>query len=164
MIFVRFGDTKSLGSSFFGAWANFHWNYERSFAERIHNFLMQLPMQLIFGGLWDLDNLQIGAKGKSILEFPSVWKEIQKMQKIKTQQKSTKNWFDWATLWSVYVYLISSTSMQKENPFWKSVRQIKIWCAKYKGPLLNSMKISLGRVEKYLIFSALLAATKIMSK
>ena len=100
------------------------------FAERSHNFLMQLPMHLIFGDLWDLDNLQIFAKGKSILEFRSLWKEIQKMQKIKTEQKSTKNWFDRATLWSVYVYLISSTSMQKENPVANSVRQMKIWCAK----------------------------------
>ena len=30
-IFVRYGYKKSLGSSFFGAWADFHWNYERSF-------------------------------------------------------------------------------------------------------------------------------------
>ena len=47
-------------------------------------------------------------------------------------KKSTKKWFDRAALWRVYVYLISSTSMQKENPFWNSVRQIKIRCAKYK--------------------------------
>ena len=32
-------------------------------AERSHNFLMQLPMQLIFGVSWDLDKLQICAKG-----------------------------------------------------------------------------------------------------
>ena len=49
--------------------------------------------------------------------------------------------------------------MQKENPVANSVRQIKICCAKYKGPLLNSMKISQRRVEKYLFFSTLLAAT-----
>ena len=48
------------------------------FAERSHNFLMQLPMQLIFGDRWDLDKQQICAKGKSILKFRSVWKEIQK--------------------------------------------------------------------------------------
>ena len=102
------------------------------FAERSHNFLMQLPMQLIFGDHWDLDKLQTCAKGKSILEFRSVSKEIQKIQKIKTEQKSTKKWFDWAALWRVYVHLISSTSMQKENPVANSVRQIKIRCAKYK--------------------------------
>ena len=45
---------------------------------------MQLPMQLIFGVRWELDKLQICAKGKSILEFLSVSKEIQKLQKIKT--------------------------------------------------------------------------------
>ena len=45
---------------------------------------MELPMQLIFGVRWDLDKLQICTKGKSILEFHSVWKEIQKIQKIKT--------------------------------------------------------------------------------
>ena len=45
------------------------------FAERSHNFLMQLPMQLIFGDRWDLDKLQTSAKDKSILEFRSVWKE-----------------------------------------------------------------------------------------
>ena len=78
---------------------------------------MQLPMQLIFGDRCDLDKLQTCAKGKSILEFRSVWKEIQKLQKIKTKQKSTKNWFDRAALWRVYVYLISSTSMQKEIHF-----------------------------------------------
>ena len=54
------------------------------------------------------------------------------MQKIKTEQKSTKKWFDRAALLRVYVYLISSTYMQKENPVANSVRQIKIRCAKYK--------------------------------
>ena len=102
------------------------------FVERSRNFLMQLPMQLIFGDLWDLDKLQTCAKGKSILEFRSVSKEIRKMQKIATEQKSTKKWFDGAALWRVYVYLISSTSMQKENPVANSVRPIKIRCAKYK--------------------------------
>ena len=68
---------------------------------------MQLPMQLIFGDLWDLDKLQACVKGKSIFEFRSVSKEIQKMQKkIATEQKSTKKWFDRAALWRVYVYLI----------------------------------------------------------
>ena len=52
--------------------------------------LMQSPMQLIFGDPWDLDKLQACAKGKSILEFRSVWKEIQKIQTIKAEQKSTK--------------------------------------------------------------------------
>ena len=65
------------------------------FAERSHNFL---PMQLIFGDPWDLDKLQTCAKGKFFLEFRSVWKEIQKIQKIKTEQKSTKKWFDRAAL------------------------------------------------------------------
>ena len=54
------------------------------FAERSHNFLMELPMQLIFGVRWDLNMLQTCAKGKSILEFHSVSKKIQKIQKIKT--------------------------------------------------------------------------------
>ena len=54
------------------------------FAERSHNFLMELPMQLIFGVRWDLDKRQICPKGKSILEFHSVWKKIQKIPKIKT--------------------------------------------------------------------------------
>ena len=44
------------------------------FVEQGHNFLMQLFMQLIFGVRWDLDKLQICAKGKSILEFHSVLK------------------------------------------------------------------------------------------
>ena len=30
------------------------------------------------------------------------------MQKIKTEQKNTKEWFDRAALWRVYVNLISS--------------------------------------------------------
>ena len=47
-------------------------------------------------------------------------------------KKSTKEWFDRAALWRVYVYLISSASMQKENPVANSVRQIKIRCPKYK--------------------------------
>ena len=103
------------------------------FAERSHNFLMQLPMQLIFGVRWDLDKLQIWAKGKSILEFHSVWKgNPKKSKKFKQSKKVPKKWFDRAALWRVYVNLISSTSMQKENPFWNSVRQIEIRCAKYK--------------------------------
>ena len=53
------------------------------FPERSHNFLMQLLMQLIFSNLWDLDKLQTCAKGKSVFEFRSVWKEIRKMQKKK---------------------------------------------------------------------------------
>ena len=40
------------------------------FAERSHNFLMQLPMQLIFGDRWDLDKLQTFSKGKSIFGIP----------------------------------------------------------------------------------------------
>ena len=54
------------------------------FAERGHNYLMQLTMHLIFGVRWDLDKLQIYVKGKSILEFHSVWKKIQRIQEIKT--------------------------------------------------------------------------------
>ena len=50
------------------------------FAERSHTFLIKLPMQLIYGVRWDLDKLQTCAKGKSILEFHSVWKEIQKIK------------------------------------------------------------------------------------
>ena len=59
-------------------------------AERSHNFLMQLPMQLIFGDRWDLDKLQTCTKGKSILEFPSVWKEAKKSKKLKQSKKRTK--------------------------------------------------------------------------
>ena len=61
------------------------------FEERSHNFLMQLPMQVIFGDLWDLDKLQTCVKGKSILEFRSVSKEIHKMQKIQHSKKVPKN-------------------------------------------------------------------------
>ena len=57
------------------------------FAERSHNFLMQLPMQLIFGVRWDVDKLQICAKGKSILEFHSVWKGNQINQKNQNKAK-----------------------------------------------------------------------------
>ena len=92
------------------------------FAERSYNFLMQLLKQLIFGDLRDLDKFQPCVKGKFILEFRSVSKGIRKMQKIKTEQKSTKKWFDRAALCWVYVYLISSKSMQKENPVANSVR------------------------------------------
>ena len=64
-------------------------------AERSHNFLMQLPMQLIFGVSWDLDKLQICAKGKSILEFHSVWKgnpkNSKKSKKLKHNKKVPKN-------------------------------------------------------------------------
>ena len=99
------------------------------FAERSHNFLMQLFMQLMVGQFWDLDKLQTCVKGKSISEFRSVSMDIRKIHKIATEQKSTQKRFDWAALWRVYVYLISSTSMQKENPVANSVRQIKIRCA-----------------------------------
>ena len=60
------------------------------FAERSHNFFMQLPMQLIFSDRWDLDKLQTCAKEKSILKFRSVSKGIRNIQKIATEQKSTK--------------------------------------------------------------------------
>ena len=78
----------------------------------------------------NLDKLQTCAKGKSILEFRSVSKEIRTMQKFPTQQKSIQKWFDRAAPWRVYVYLISSTSMQKENPVAKSGHPIKIHCVK----------------------------------
>ena len=64
------------------------------------------------------------------------------MKKNATEQKCTKKRFDRVAFWRVYVYLLSSTSMQKENPVANSVRPIKIRCAKYKGPLTVSMKIS----------------------
>ena len=54
------------------------------------------------------------------------------MQKIAAQQKRTKKWFDRAALSRVYVYFISSTFMQKENPVANSGRPIQIHCAKYK--------------------------------
>ena len=92
---------------------------------------MQSLMQLMIGDLWDLNKLQIYAKGKSILVFLSVSIGIRKMQKTATEKKSTKTWFDRAALGRVYVYLISSTSMQKETPVANSVRQIKIRCTKY---------------------------------
>ena len=102
------------------------------FAERRHNFLMQLHMQLIFSDRWDFDKLQTFAKGKSILEFRPVWKQIQNIQNIKTEQKSTKK-LVWPSRLLESICLISSTSMQKENPVANSVRQIKIRCAKYKS-------------------------------
>ena len=58
--------------------------------------------------------------------------DIQKMQKIATQQKSTQKWFDRAALFRVYGYLICSTSMEKENPVANSILPIKIRCLKYK--------------------------------
>ena len=61
-------------------------------AERSHNFLMQLPMQLIFGVSWDLDKLQICAKGKSILEFHSVWKGNPKNSKNPKNQNIAKKY------------------------------------------------------------------------
>ena len=44
VIFVRFGYKKSLGSSFFGAWADFHWNCERSF----HSFCSTNCLKITF--------------------------------------------------------------------------------------------------------------------
>ena len=105
------------------------------FAERSHNFLMQLPMQLIFGVRWEFDKLQICAKENPFwnsIPCERISKKSKKSKKLKQSKKSTKKWFDRAAPWTVYVYLISSTSMQKENPFWNSVRQIEIRCAKYK--------------------------------
>ena len=61
-------------------------------AERSHNFLMQLPMQLIFGVSWNLDKLQICAKGKSILEFHSVWKVNPKNSKNQKNQNIAKKY------------------------------------------------------------------------
>ena len=102
------------------------------FAERSHNFLYNYLCSLIFGDLSDLDKVQYCAKGKFVLDYRSVSKEIQKMQKIATPQNSSKKKFDRATLSRLYVYLISSTSMRKENPVANSGRPIKIRCAKYK--------------------------------
>ena len=83
-----------------------------------------------------LTSFRFVPKENPFLEFHSVWKGNPKNRKnpkkLKHSKKSTKKWFDRAALWRVYVYLISSTSMQKENPFWNSVRQIEIRCAKYK--------------------------------
>ena len=59
-------------------------------------------------------------------------KKFQKSKKLKHSKKVPKNGLTEPALWRVYVYLISSTSIQKENPFWNSIRQIKIRCAKYK--------------------------------
>ena len=44
VIFVGFGYKKSLGSSFFGAWADFHWNCERSFPH--------IKYRICFIGMW----------------------------------------------------------------------------------------------------------------
>ena len=54
------------------------------------------------------------------------------MQKNCNRAKKYQKWFDRVAPWRVYVYLISSTSMQKENPVANSGRPIKIRCAKYK--------------------------------
>ena len=51
-------------------------------AERSHNFLMQLPMQLIFGVSWDLNKLQISAKENPFWNSIPCEKEIQEIQKI----------------------------------------------------------------------------------
>ena len=92
-------------------------------------------MQLIFGVSWDLSKIQICAKGKSILEFHSAWKGNPKNsknpKKLKHSKKVPKNGLTEPPFGEYNVYLISSTSIQKENPFWNSIRQIKIRCAKY---------------------------------
>ena len=63
-------------------------------------------MQLIFGDGWDLDKLQTCAKGKSIFEIPFRVKGNPKnIQKIKTEQKSTKKWFDRAAL---FLYIMGA--------------------------------------------------------
>ena len=106
---------------------------KRQICGTVSYLLIQLPMQLIFSDLWDLFcKLQACAKGKSILEFCSVSKEIQKCKKNCNRAEKYQNMVDRATLWRVYIYLISSTSMQTENPVANSVRQIKIRCAIYK--------------------------------
>ena len=80
-------------------------------------------MQLIFSDLWDLDKLQICAKGKSILEFRSVSKGIRKMQKLATEQRSTKNSLTEPPFGKyMFIWLVQL------NFF----RQIKIRCPKYK--------------------------------
>ena len=125
------------------------------FAERTDNFLMQLLIQLIFGDLWDLDKLQTCAKGKIHLGIPFRVKGHPKDEKIATEQKSTKKRFDRASLWRVYVYLISSTSMQKENPLSNSLPRIKIGCAKYKFAEQSDIFLMLSLVQ--LMFGDLVA-------
>ena len=102
-------------------------------AKRIHNSLMQYRMRLIFGEFLDLVKGHPCAKGKSNGEFRSVKNGIGNVPKIKIRQKSTKEWFDRAALWRLYVYFISLTSMQKENPVPNSIRPKKFRCAKYKN-------------------------------
>ena len=63
--------------------------------------------------------------------IPCKWASKKCKKKCSRAKKCQKR-FDRAALWIVYVYLISSTPMQKENPVANSVRQIKIRCAKYK--------------------------------
>ena len=85
------------------------------FAERSRNFLMQLPMQLIFGEFWDLDKLQTSTKGNIHFNIPFCVKGHPKDAKKCNRAKKYQKWFDRAALWRVYVYLISSTSMPKEK-------------------------------------------------
>ena len=82
-------------------------------------------MRLIFGEFLDLVKGHPCAKGKSNGEFRSVKNGIGNVPKIKIRQKSTKEWFDRAALWRLYVYFVSSTSMQKENPVANSIRRKK---------------------------------------
>ena len=82
-----------------------------------------------------LTSFRFVPKGKIHFGIPfRVKRKSKKSKNPKNQNKAKKyqKLFDRAALWRVYVYLISSTSMQNENPFWNSVRQIKIRCAKYK--------------------------------
>ena len=47
MIFITYGYKKSCGSSFFGAWADFHWKCERSFEAKFKRVLETLDFVLI---------------------------------------------------------------------------------------------------------------------
>ena len=133
------------------------------FAERSHNFLMQYLCSSSLVTFEILTTYRFVPKENPFWNSVPCERKSKKCRKLKQSKQAPKPGL---TEPPFEAYMISSTSMQKENPVANSVRQIKIWCAKYKGPLLNSMKIRPrgGGVEKYLIFSTLLAATKIISK
>ena len=93
---------------------------------------MQLFMQLMVGDLlrsWRASDL---CQKEIQFGIPFMSKGIQNIKKNCNRAKKYQKWYDRAVLWEVYVYLFSSTSMQKENPVVNSIRQIKLWCAKYK--------------------------------
>ena len=126
-------------------------------AERSHNFLMQLPMQLIFGVSWDLDklnNLTRFVHNKGLNPFWNSWYfrvkrkswKFKKCKKLKHSKKVPKNGLTEPPFGEyMFIWFRVRTEIQKNTkgkihsgiPF----ARLKIRCANLYTKLRNGVKM-----------------------